>query len=62
MLNAHNFYDNHSYMFYQKFRQPFFTSCSGFMAIEHLLNLRGVHGAVLAERSDSKNRDIAESG
>jgi hypothetical protein len=31
-------------------------------ATYHSLNLRGVHGAILAERSDSKNRDIAESG
>jgi hypothetical protein len=33
-----------------------------FYHLQHLLNLRGVHGAILAERSDSKNRDIAESG
>jgi len=31
-------------------------------SIQHTLNLRGVHGAVIAERSDSNNRDIAESG
>jgi len=31
-------------------------------SVQHLLNLRGVYGAILAKRSDSKNRDIAESG
>jgi hypothetical protein len=28
---------------------------------EHLLNWRGVYGAILAKRSESKKRDIAES-